>query len=97
MEYTFLGRTGMRVSRLCLGTMNFGVDTEEAEAFRIMDAALDAGITFLIRRIFTAGVKMRARPRLLLENGSPRAEDAESGSCWRPKYMSDLQSAGRAK
>ncbi|WP_028562821.1 aldo/keto reductase [Paenibacillus pinihumi] len=46
MEYTFLGRTGMRVSRLCLGTMNFGVDTEEAEAFRIMDAALDAGITF---------------------------------------------------
>ncbi|ANS76866.1 oxidoreductase [Paenibacillus yonginensis] len=46
MEYTYLGRTGMKVSTLCLGTMNFGVDTDEKEAFRIMDAALDAGITF---------------------------------------------------
>ena len=46
MEYTFLGRTGMRVSRLCLGTMNFGVDTDEKTAFRIMDEALDAGINF---------------------------------------------------
>ncbi|MBT2657135.1 aldo/keto reductase [Bacillus sp. ISL-18] len=46
MEYSTLGRTGLKVSRLCLGTMNFGVDTEEKEAFRIMDAALDAGINF---------------------------------------------------
>ncbi|MDB4868684.1 MAG: aldo/keto reductase [Cohnella sp.] len=47
MEYTKLGRSGMRVSRLCLGTMNFGVDTEEREAHRILDAALDAGINFV--------------------------------------------------
>jgi aryl-alcohol dehydrogenase-like predicted oxidoreductase len=46
MEYTYLGKSGMKVSRLCLGTMNFGVDTDQTEAFRIMDAALDAGITF---------------------------------------------------
>lgn len=46
VKYTYLGRTGMKVSRLCLGTMNFSVATEEKEAFRIMDAALDAGITF---------------------------------------------------
>lgn len=46
MEYTFLGRTGLRVSRLCLGTMNFGVDTDEKTAFRIMDEALDNGIQF---------------------------------------------------
>lgn len=46
MEYTALGRTGLKVSKLCLGTMNFGVDTEEKDAFRIMDAALDAGINF---------------------------------------------------
>jgi aryl-alcohol dehydrogenase-like predicted oxidoreductase len=46
MDYTYLGRTGLKVSRLCLGTMNFGVDTEEKEAFAIMDAALDAGINF---------------------------------------------------
>nr|WP_255570276.1 aldo/keto reductase [Cohnella sp. CFH 77786] len=37
----------MRVSRLCLGTMNFGVDTEEREAFRILDAALESGINFI--------------------------------------------------
>lgn len=36
----------MKVSRLCLGTMNFGVDTEEREAFKIMDMAVDAGINF---------------------------------------------------
>ena len=46
MEYTYLGRTGMKVSRLCLGTMNFGPTTDEKEAFRIMDRALDAGINF---------------------------------------------------
>ncbi|WEK55792.1 MAG: aldo/keto reductase [Candidatus Cohnella colombiensis] len=46
MKYTSLGRSGLKVSNLCLGTMNFGVDTEEQEAFKIMDAALDAGINF---------------------------------------------------
>jgi len=46
MEFTSIGRSGLKVSRICLGTMNFGVDTEEREAFRIMDAALDAGINF---------------------------------------------------
>ncbi len=46
MKYTYLGRSGLKVSRLCLGTMNFGVDTDEQESFRIMDAALDAGINF---------------------------------------------------
>jgi aryl-alcohol dehydrogenase-like predicted oxidoreductase len=46
MKYSYLGRSGLKVSKLCLGTMNFGVDTDEQEAFRIMDAALDAGINF---------------------------------------------------
>jgi aryl-alcohol dehydrogenase-like predicted oxidoreductase len=46
MQFRPLGRTGMKVSRLCLGTMNFGSHTEEKDAFRIMDAALDAGINF---------------------------------------------------
>ncbi len=46
MEYTYLGKSGMKVSRLCLGTMNFGPRTEEKEAYRIMDAALDAGVNF---------------------------------------------------
>jgi len=46
MEYTHLGRSGLTVSRLCLGTMNFGSETEEPDAFQIMDAAHDAGINF---------------------------------------------------
>jgi NDP-hexose 2,3-enoyl reductase len=46
MEYTNLGRTGLRVSRLCLGTMNFGPKTTEPDSFQIMDKALDLGIQF---------------------------------------------------
>ena len=46
MRYCHLGRSGVRVSRLGLGTFNFGSVTEPREAFRIMDAALAAGINF---------------------------------------------------
>ncbi len=46
MEYTQLGRTGLKVSRLCLGTMNFGPHTSEADSFAIMDRALELGINF---------------------------------------------------
>ncbi|MEU7135543.1 aldo/keto reductase [Streptomyces sp. NPDC046261] len=46
MEYTQLGRTGLKVSRLVLGTMNFGPETGEADSHTIMDAALDAGLNF---------------------------------------------------
>lgn len=46
MQYTHLGRSGLKVSRLCLGTMNFGPQTEESAAHSIMDSAQDAGINF---------------------------------------------------
>ncbi|MFI0784833.1 aldo/keto reductase [Streptomyces lydicus] len=46
MEYTQLGRTGLKVSRLVLGTMNFGPQTDEADSHTIMDAALGAGVNF---------------------------------------------------
>ena len=46
MQYVPLGRTGLRVSRLCLGTMNFGPLTSEADSFAIMDRAHEAGINF---------------------------------------------------
>lgn len=46
METTRLGRTGLRVSRLCLGTMNFGPETTESDSHAIMDHALDLGINF---------------------------------------------------
>ena len=46
MEYTHLGRSGLRVSPLVLGTMNFGPKTEEPDSHRIMDRAIDHGINF---------------------------------------------------
>ncbi|HLK91787.1 MAG TPA: aldo/keto reductase [Polyangia bacterium] len=46
MDYVRLGRTALKVSRFCLGTMNFGPETAEGDAFAIMDRALELGINF---------------------------------------------------
>jgi aryl-alcohol dehydrogenase-like predicted oxidoreductase len=46
MDYTHLGRTGLSVSRLCLGTMNFGPETTEPDSHAIMDRAHEHGINF---------------------------------------------------
>jgi NDP-hexose 2,3-enoyl reductase len=46
MDYTHLGRSGVSVSRLCLGTMNFGAFTDVADAQQIMDRALEHGVSF---------------------------------------------------
>ena len=46
MQYVHLGRSGLRVSRLCLGTMNFGPLTSEGDSFALMDRAREAGINF---------------------------------------------------
>src|SRR5579862_5003046 len=46
MQTTRLGRTALKVSRLCLGTMNFGPQTTEPDSFRIMDRAIELGINF---------------------------------------------------
>jgi NDP-hexose C3-ketoreductase / dTDP-4-oxo-2-deoxy-alpha-D-pentos-2-ene 2,3-reductase len=46
MEYRHLGRLGLLVSPLCLGTMNFGPETSEEDSHAIMDRALDVGINF---------------------------------------------------
>ena len=47
MNYRQLGRSALKVSQLCLGTMNFGPRTPEAESFEILDAAVEAGINFI--------------------------------------------------
>ncbi|WP_259755670.1 aldo/keto reductase [Pseudomonas sp. GCEP-101] len=47
MDYTHLGRTGLKVSRLCLGTMNFGDVTDETTSHLILDEAVAAGINFI--------------------------------------------------
>jgi aryl-alcohol dehydrogenase-like predicted oxidoreductase len=47
MQYKNLGRTGLKVSPLCLGTMNFGPEAGEPDSFAIMDHALESGINFV--------------------------------------------------
>ncbi len=47
MEYRYIGKSGLRVSVICLGTMTFGSTTDKKEAFRILDAAYDNGVNFI--------------------------------------------------
>lgn len=47
MEYTRLGRTGLTVSRLCVGTMNFGWQIDEQQSHAILDRAIECGLTFV--------------------------------------------------
>jgi len=72
MQYTHLGRSGLSVSRLCLGTMNFGGQTSEPVAHQIMDDALEAGINFFD----TANVYGRA------ERGKPGGRTEEIIGNW---------------
>ncbi|AXK48923.1 aldo/keto reductase [Aliarcobacter trophiarum LMG 25534] len=46
MEYRYIGKTGLRVSSICMGTMTFGSSTDKVEAFKILDMAYDRGINF---------------------------------------------------
>ncbi len=46
MKHRYIGRTGLRVSPICMGTMTFGAAADEKESFKIMDKAYDAGVNF---------------------------------------------------
>ena len=46
MTHRYIGKTGLRVSPICLGTMTFGSSTDKKEAFRILDEAFDKGVNF---------------------------------------------------
>ncbi len=63
MQFTHLGRSGLRVSRLCLGTMNFAWKTSEPDSFAIMDRSHDYGVNFFD----TANVYGNARGEGLTE------------------------------
>ena len=47
MQYINMGRTGIKVSEICLGTMNFGSQVNERTAIHLMEMALDGGINFI--------------------------------------------------
>ena len=73
MEYVQLGRTGLRVSPLCLGTVNFGNYTTEADSHAIMDAALEAGINFFdTANVYNKGLTEEIIGRWFAQGGGRR-------------------------
>jgi len=80
MEYRLLGQTGLKVSSLCLGTMQFGWTTDESMALRVLSAAYNAGINFFDSAdIYSrwangnpGGVAEQILGRWMLKNGIPR-------------------------
>jgi len=70
VQHRQLGRTGVHVSPLCLGTMNFGSATAEDESIRIIERALDAGINFLdTANVYNAGESERILGKALKQIG----------------------------
>lgn len=70
VEYRSLGASGVKVSPLCLGTMNFGGPTPEAEAIEMINEALEAGINFIdTADVYNGGESERVVGRALQENG----------------------------
>ena len=70
MDYRSLGRTGVKVSPLCLGAMNFGGPTPESEALAIIDRALDSGFNFIdTANSYNEGESERIVGKALKQNG----------------------------
>jgi aryl-alcohol dehydrogenase-like predicted oxidoreductase len=70
MDYRNLGRTGVKVSPLCLGAMNFGGPTPENEALAIIDRALDSGFNFIdTANSYNEGESERIVGKALKQNG----------------------------
>ena len=73
MDYRLLGRTGVRVSPLCLGTMMFGGQTTEADSIRIIHKALDLGINFVdTADMYVAGESERIVGKAIAERRGQR-------------------------
>jgi aryl-alcohol dehydrogenase-like predicted oxidoreductase len=88
MEYRVLGRSGVLVSPLCLGTMNFGGPTSEKESFAIMHKAIEGGINFFdTANVYTKGESERITGKFLSKN-SLRQQVILATKVYRP--MGDL-------
>jgi len=95
VQYTQLGRTGLSVSRLCLGTMNFGKETGEADSFAIMDRALELGINFfdtadVYGRPRAGGVTEEIIGRWLAQGGRRRQQIVLATKVFNPMGNSPL-------
>ena len=70
MDYRSLGRTGVKVSPLCLGTMLFGDDTSTSDAYEIVDRAIDGGINFIdTANVYNKGTSEQILGQALKRNG----------------------------
>ena len=98
MNYTNLGRSGLKVSRLCLGTMNFGPQTSEADSHAIMDRALEHGINFfdtanVYGRVIRVGFTEEIIGRWLAQGGGRREKVVLATKVYNP--MGDWPNQGR--
>jgi len=77
MDYRKLGRTGVKVSAICLGTMTFGQQNTEAEGHAQMDYAVDRGITiFDAAELYPIPPRPKATPKRSSAPGSPPVKPA---------------------
>ena len=90
MEYTHLGRSGLKVSRLCLGTMNFGPQTTEPDSFAIMDAAQDRGINFFDTANVYGGELGRGATETILGNWFAQGEGRREHTVLATKLYGDM-------
>jgi aryl-alcohol dehydrogenase-like predicted oxidoreductase len=90
MEYTHLGRSGLTVSRLCLGTMNFGPQTSESDSFAIMDAARDRGINFFDTANGYGGELGRGATETILGNWFAQGEGRRERTVVATKLYGDM-------
>ena len=96
MQYTNLGRTGLRVSQLCLGTMNFGPETSEEDSHAIMDDAHEVGINFFDTANVYGGARQdRGDHRSLVRPGrrTPREDRARHQALRRHGRLAERREA----
>ena len=87
IEHKRLGKHGVLVSNICLGTMNFGWHTTQEESFKIMDRALELGINFFDTADVYGWVGSRATLRKFWGAGLGRVAAAGTRWSWRPRSL----------
>jgi aryl-alcohol dehydrogenase-like predicted oxidoreductase len=92
MEYKHLGRTGLMVSPICLGTMNFGPFTSEEDSYAIMDRALEGGVNFfdtadVYGRVPGEGVTEKIIGRWLAQGGGRRERIVLATKVYNPMVV----------
>ena len=71
MEYRNFGRTGMKVSQLCMGCMYFGAKTPEEESYKLFDACIDAGVNFFdTANVYSRGTSETVLGKILADRGN---------------------------